>query len=226
VKFQEILNSELSKAISIIKSIKSLSNVCGRTLSSIVKEGKHKGDEFYVTAIQFNRINCDAIGAIFNLLKMGYISESTVLLRWHLELGQLFFYLSQNKSDYNKWLSGKQIRPKIVRDFIEKEGFANWSDTYSEWSNLTHANSMYVENCFIISKMNPVNETQIILLSQLLRNLMFLSHKITFVIDPLLKPVMEVSEYNSIILEYNKLEELIMKFSNEHNIRENKILNQ
>ena len=225
MKFEKVLNNELREAVDIIQRIKSLSNDCWRQLSCIVYEGKNKEDKFYETAVHFTRINIEAIDAIFNLLKKGNITESVVLLRWQLEIGHLFFYLSYNKEQYDQWLSGTQFRPKIIGEFLEKKGLASWKDMYTDWSNVTHGNSLYVENCAVVSKMTPLEKDQIILLSQLLRNLMFTSHKITNVVGLLLKPVLQTSEYNKITIEYNKLEEQILKFSEEHNVKENIFIN-
>lgn len=221
MKFQEVLNGELLTGTELINRIKKLSSNCGALLSSIIKNNEHQENQFHDTALQFTRLNYEALDCIFQCLKSGHISESYVLLRWHLEMGHLLFFLWKNESKYEKWLTGEQIRPSEIGEFLEAEGYASWRDSYLDWSNVTHSNSIYIENCASVSRMNPINKDQIMVLSQALRNLMFTAHKINHVSGQLLKGLLDVDKYNPIALEYNKLEEDIISFSEIHNKNEN-----
>ncbi len=220
MKFEEKLNAEFPEALSILARVRKLSNLCGKTLTDFVERGDHKGDEFYESACHFNRINYEANDSILMLLRAGHIIESVVLLRWHLEVGHLFYYLANNRPKYKEWLAGKGIRPSTIGKFFKKQGFATWFETYADWSNFTHVNSRFVDCSYNLSRMKPTDETQTIALSRMLRDLMFTSLKVCWVNEKLLKRVLPSSEYVHIVAEYNDLEKLVLKYSEEHNERE------
>ena len=224
MKFQKVLNGELINGTELINRIKKLSSNCGASLSAVIKNGEQQVDRFHNTALQFTRLNYEAIDCVFQCLKLGHISESYVLLRWHLEMGHLLFFLWKNEAKYQEWVNGEQIKPSEIGNFLEAEGYASWRDSYLDWSNVTHSNSIYIENCATVSRMNPINEGQILVLSQALRNLMFTGHKINHISGQLLKDVLDVKKYNPIAMEYNKLEEDIISFSDKHNESENEFL--
>ncbi len=225
MKFEKILQSELSELVETVERIKKLTNLCGKTLSKIIKENGHKNDNFIETALQFNRISYESTDAIILILKNGNISESIVLLRWYLEYAHLFFYLSKNSDEYEKWLRGKEIRPQTIGKFFESQGIPTWEDTYSDWSDVTHANSRFVEKCSSVSRMNPVIDDMLILsLGQILIRLMIMSMKILYVIGPTLKPILDVSEYNKIFIEYNELDDIVIELNESQKKWEDELL--
>ncbi len=220
MKFEELLNKEFPGAISTIDRIKKLSNQYGEILSENIKRGECKGDKFNKTALQFNRINYEAIDAILLLLNSGHLTESVVLLRWHLEMVNLFYFLANNKLRYEKWLIGEQIRPKEIGEFIEKAGLETGSKAYFDWSDFVHLNSPFVENSSFIAKMNIDENGQIIFLNRVLCNMMQIAHKINLVIDPLIKHFIPKSSYLQITNEFNQIHDLIIKLDNVRNEKE------
>lgn len=221
MKFAEAFEDKLSHAANLVHQVRELTNSCGKQLAAVAKENSSQGHSFITTAIQFTRINYDAIPCIEHMIKAGNLSETHVLLRWHLELVQLYFYLWKCQSEYRLWLDGKEIRPKTIGKFLESGGMASWKDTYIEWSNVTHGNSEYVEKCWTISTTTPVTHDQILLAGQALRNLMWNGHRINMVSGTLLRDLINVSLYNPIAEQYNSLNTEIMAYSDKQNKMEN-----
>lgn len=218
MKFESVLNSQLPDAVKILERVKALTNECGKLLASALK--KDENNQVCRTALHFTRLNYEAVDCIFMCLKAGHLAEVYVLLRWLLEICHLFYYLSKNCAKFIKWLSGEEIKPKTIGQYFENEGLASWKKSYAEWSNVTHANSVFVEKSFLTSRMNPENDGQILLLSRTLRNLMYTAHKINTTSANILKESISVEKYNVIAKEYMALEDQILAFSDEHNKRE------
>ena len=217
MKFAKAFENELSAAVKLVDEVRDLCNDCGRLLSQAVKQNKHQGEPFPETAIQFTRINHQTIDCIKQNIKEGYLVEVIALLRWHLELSQLFYFLWMNPEKYDRWLAGEEMRPKEIGSFFKREGLATWQETYIVWSNVTHGNGSAIENCYNYARSTPVDADQVLLAGHALRNLMWFGHKINNVSGNLLKNLINVSEYNPIAKRYNVLEEIVVAHSNQQN---------
>ncbi len=224
MKFEDAFRGRLSEAVKLVVEVREVCNSCGRLLDNSLNQGKHGDNNFYVTALQFTRINYDTIACIKHGIQSGFLTQSFVLLRWHLELAHLFYYLWKDQEAYRRWVQGEQIRPREIGKFIEEEGSATWEETYLDWSNVTHGNALYVENCFTISRMTPIDDKQVILAGHALRNLMFMGHKINMVSGNLLKELVDVAEYNPIAEKYNSLDDDIWAYSHKQNREEDEML--
>lgn len=219
--FADAFEDKLSQPAALVREVRELTNSCGKHLADVAKMDKGQHNQFLTTALQFTRINYDATNCIHSTIKAGHLSETFVLLRWHLELVQLYYYLWKNEAEYQLWLGGKEIRPKTIGIFLESNELANWKDTYIDWSNVTHGNSQYVENCWKISNTSPRTDELVILGGHALRNLMFNGHRINMVSGTLLKSLIDVRLYNPIVERYNSLEKQIFAYSDQQNKMEN-----
>lgn len=219
MKFEAALNNELSDAVLLVNRVRELCNKCCDEISNDLEEGTQREKQFVATGLYFSRINYDAIDGIMNSIKYGFIDQSMVLLRWHLELSHLYYFLWKDQEAYQRWLTGTQFHPKeISKVFIEKN-YATWQKPYSIWSDITHGNAKYVENCLTISREARVSGSQIIDVARILRSLTFNGQKINSVSANILKGIADTIKYNPIAKQYNLLEHDILTFYEEQNNR-------
>jgi len=219
-KFEQEFSDRFARHIGILGEIRKQTLKMGPML----EEHKEK-DEFIETAKQFALINIDSPSCIVACLRSGHIGQAHVLLRWFLEMCHLCYFLWKNPDDYKEWLAGKWKKPSEIGKFFEKMGLATWRKDYEEWSNIVHGNSNVVTKYHTISNVVEVNEGQVILVGQALRNLLFTSHKFTNIFGKLLQPHIG-DAFKEIALRYNELEEQIFKLSDEQNEWEKKFMGE
>ncbi len=222
MKFESILNSHFAAEVATLDCLKILIGVVGTTLSDIVDQTGSKRDPLLETATHFNRLNYEAIDAVYSLIKAGHLSESLVLLRWHLEMAQLFYYLEKNRDQYVEWLGGKQFKPEIIGKYFQEAGLANWKAQYEDWCNVVHSNSLFVENSYRIAAMCPVNASQTGRVRIALTCLSVNAMKIAHVIRPLVTPLLSSSDVALLEHEYRTVADIVETLVRTSNERESK----
>lgn len=211
MKFDAAFNDRFKLHLELLGEVGQLTEDMGRLLAKNVS-----ADKFIVTALQFAKICSDTSPNIMRNLRDGQIAHAVVLVRWFLEMAHLCHYLWQNPEQHQGWLAGQQVHPKTVRKWFTEKGYATWGESYSDWSNFVHGNSVFVENYTSVAVRTPTNERQLLIVSYVLRNLLFLSTKLNYVFGKSLQPYIG-DDFRGLALRYNDLEKRIWQISDEHN---------
>jgi len=209
-KFEYEFNGSLSNHISVLIKIRALTEELERSL-------RMAGDDkpLFSMAIQMAQISIQSQQCIMSILQSGFISEAHILLRWSLELAHKAFYLAEDPSEYERWISGQEIRPSQIGNFIQNRKFPPWKSIYDEWSDIIHGNYRFVRIQSFIGYNTPANNDQLVIVGQALRNLMIISHKMNSVLCHVVQPYLG-SDCDILIAEYNALEDEIVKIHREY----------
>jgi hypothetical protein len=210
-KFGDEWEIRFGEQLELLHDVSSLTNTMGRLLS----ENAGRGD-FAETSLHFAMMTAESPANILRTLRDGYIAHAVVLSRWYLEMAHLCFYLWSNPDAHKEWLAGKNVRPKDIGQWFNKMGFPTWKETYDDWSNVVHNNSLVVSAYHTIAARTPVSEGQFLVASQLIRNLLFITTKLNYVFGKTLKPFVG-DRYAEIALKYNSFEKRILEISDAHN---------
>ncbi len=202
-KFSDSLNSEFKEYSDALFEIRDFTKEIYHLLKVVQNKSK-----ILETAMNFSRISWEAIDCIYYCMENGFLAETEVLLRWHLEMSHKILYLSMRPEEFKKWKSGKEVRPSAIGKYFQDLKFPTWEKTYIDLSNVVHANSIFIDNHFAISKENDFKGGQPIILCKILINLIILGHKNNNVCAKMLEPYMG-SDFAIIASKYNSLEDKI-----------------
>jgi hypothetical protein len=131
-------------------------------------------DEFVPTAIEFARINAEAPASITLLAREGNLAQAHVLLRWHLEMSHLLWYLWRKPDELQKWRAGNWIRPKEIGKSLDARERKAMRGAYDDWSNAVHCNTEFIENHAVIAKVTPKTEVQMMIVGAVLMDVAFI----------------------------------------------------
>lgn len=219
-KFESEFKDRYAKELSILHDVRSLTEESERLLRVV-----RRHEDFLSTAFAFARISVESIDCVSTCLRRGHIGQSYVLLRHYLELSHLTHYLWSNREEYEKWLRGEEVRAREIGKHFEKQGFASWKETYGDWSNAVHGNSVFVQNYHEICQAFPISEGQNVLVGNALISMMYIAHKLNYVFGKALEPHLQ-SDYGEFALRYNQLEGGITECAAKHSRLEREFLDK
>jgi hypothetical protein len=180
-------------------------------------------DQYFPIARKFYLLATDISKTILLCLKNGQIASAIVLLRWYLEIVHLCYFLWQNTKRRNDWLAGEKIEPREIREFIKSFGHADWKETYSDWSNFVHGNAPFIMNYNGSHNYGGNKEGNDIFYGKVFVNILFMTHKLNHIFGKALQPYI-AEYYKNIVLQYNQIEDGIMRLSEAQNENEEKYM--
>jgi hypothetical protein len=211
-KFTQEFKEDFKEHIDLIEKIKNFTNELKR-LATIVQNR----EDFIFTSIEFANISIENIDSIILNLESGYLTQSQILLRWHLESAHKLFYLWNKPDKYREWLNGIKIHPGPVRGFFNKKGLPSWLLEYDIISNIVHSNYKFVSNHFGFDKNREKDEDQINRVGIILARLMLIANKVNYVSVESLRPYMG-KDHDDIVEKYNKLDNEVMKLVGKYTV--------
>jgi len=226
MKFERTFREELRQDVETVSKILNLCNRYGKALSNVLKQGSIPKDDFLYTALEFTRLNRESGECTLDTLRAGFLVQCHLLLRWHLEMAQLLYYLWKNPPSFRKWLAGEQLRPEVIGKYFQTEGLATWREPYEDWSNVVHGNHVFVEHSNTIARMRSLTDEQVVVAGSVLHNLMFCSHKINHVSGKVLLYRIEMTAYNDLAKTYNEIETAVLERSEAQLQRESDLMNR
>ena len=206
MKFTDAFTTELSEAVDLVHQVREVCEASQRLLRREIEQVKHGDNQFIGTAMRFLDINYDALLSIKDALEAGYLTQSYVLNRWHLEQAHLFYFLWKSPDDYKRWKKDEHIKPREVGEFFEERGFPSWEEAYDECSHVVHGNAIFIENSSEVSFTTPINATQLTEVNTVLKHLMVTGHKMNMIAMNLLSDLVSVSVFNPLVKQFESVE--------------------
>ncbi len=207
-KFTAILNEKYADRIATIEEIITMTDELGKLMAK-----HHKEDPFMETALQFALMNMETPGCILLVLEAGHIAQAYLLLRWHLEMTHLCFYLWKNPEMHKEWKNGNEIRPKDIGNFLKSNEYPTWRSEYEEWSNVAHGNHRFISQSHLLSAKRTTSQGSAMMVGQVLVFLMWNSQKMNYIFGQLLKEHIG-DEFTDIAARYNQIDDRITKMTN------------
>lgn len=218
-KYDPEIDTKFSDYYAVLISTGELAEEYGRRLSLCAKN-----ELMARTLIQFARLAVETPDSVLRLLRSGELAPCYVILRWHLEMSHLCYYLWQNPTEHTLWLKGKRIRPRQVGKFFETRGFATWKHAYEDWSNVVHGNNLFVDKLHVTSCRSEKTDAGVMLVGNAFVNLIWVTHKFNYVLGKYLIS-QRGTEMDELSRRYNSLEERVFEVTKMQHTLKNNVMN-